>query len=118
MPWETIILAIIDNLLEIILASIFIVVTSYLRKKGHLDFVVKNKELLTELANEAVLYAQQKYSYLEGEKRYTKALTWLVKELSRYDIKVDPNILEGYIESSVKIFKKKFGDKWYEVGNP
>lgn len=115
MSWETIIIAIIEHLVEIIVAGIFVVVVAFLKKRGFLTFILDNEKLLTELATAACMYAQKKFEYLNGELRFEKALGWMIERLDAYNIKVDLNVLEGYIESALKLLKKEFGDKWYEL---
>lgn len=68
-----------------------------------------------QLARLAVLYAQQKFSDLNGADKYEEAIKWFVIEAEKRGMKVGtPEEIEGFIESALKLLKNEFGEQWKE----
>lgn len=72
-------------------------------------------ELKKDLVREAILFVQQAYETLDGDKKLGYALQWLISELAERGIKATEAELRGLIEAILKQLKKEFGDDWESV---
>lgn len=81
---------------------------TYIRKR----IAAEKLELISAIAQDAVLFTQQVYWHLDGEAKYDAAMERISYILRERGIKVDPAELKMFIESAVKQFKKEFAEQW------
>ena len=70
-----------------------------------------------EIVDTVVLFVQQVYAAYDGEEKYKMALVRATDLMNKKGLKITPEELESMIESSVKVFKKAFGDAWNKEVN-
>ncbi|AEO93296.1 gp25 [Bacillus phage G] len=109
-----------NELLSSILSDLLILVTtvgaSYLvlflkNKLGveKLKKIQQESELLREVVEAGVRYAEQRFS--SGEK-LDEAAKWISERLGEKGINATPEEINGLIESTVRRFKDEFGNEW------
>ncbi len=69
---------------------------------------------IKELVVDGVLFTQEKFWDLSGERKFEEAKLWIVAKLIEKGIDVDMAWLEGLIDAVVKQLRAEFGEEeWY-----
>ena len=71
-------------------------------------------EKIRKIIADGVLFAQQVYGHLEGEKRFEYAKEEIRYMLSNNGFDVSIDEMDTLIESVLKRLKAEYGDNWYK----
>lgn len=114
---EAITSAIIELLVAVLVAVILILARAGAKalKRWQQAAEIQAKD---ELAEAAVLFAQQFYRSLRGPERYDQAAAWLVARLNAIGMAVDEDEVRGTIEAALKRLKLEWGNAWRDSGLP
>jgi len=117
---ESLVMAIIENLLIIIVTLVAGFVVAYLRKRLGVEGMHKialELSLKQELAELAVKFVEQIYRDFDGEEKYTMAAIWLADRISELGLKITESEVKGLIESALRTLKDEFGEQWAKTVN-
>lgn len=81
-----------------------------------MQIVKQEIEANKELADAAVIFAQQRFSHFNGETRYNRALEWMLAEARSRGIEIDEDQVRGYIENALVKAKIELADFWENIG--
>ena len=113
---DTMLMNILSELLKLVLIVAAGFVVALIKRSLGTE---KMKRLTEELENKreivetVVLFVQQVYTHYDGEEKFAKAFERVAERLNEAGLKTSPAEIEDLIESSIKLFKKEFGDSWY-----
>lgn len=113
---DTMLMNILSELLKLVLIVAAGFVVALIKRSLGTE---KMKRLTEELENKreivetVVLFVQQVYAHYDGEEKFAKAFERVAERLNEAGLKTSPAEIEDLIESSIKLFKKEFGDSWY-----
>ena len=112
---ESLIMAIIENILIIIVTLVAGFIIAYLRKKIGVDGMQKiglELALKQDLAELAVKFVEQVYKDFKGEEKYTMAALWLADRIGELGLKINESEVKGLIEAALRTIKDEFGEQW------
>ncbi len=117
---ESLVMAIVHNLLIIIVTLATGFVVAYLRKRLGVEWMQKIElelSLKQELAELAIKFVEQVYRDFDGDEKYTVAAIWLVDRVSELGLKTNESEVKGLIESALRTLKDEFGEQWANMVN-
>lgn len=117
---ESLVMAIIENLLIIIVTLVAGFVVAYLRKRLGVEWMQKIElelSLKQELAELAVKFVEQVYKDFKGDEKYTMAAIWLADRISELGLEITESEVKGLIESAIRTLKDEFGEQWAKTVN-
>ncbi len=81
---------------------------AWLRRKTNAEQL----KLIESIVVDGVLFAQQVYGHLDGEKKYEQAQTRILEMLKSKNITLKEEEVKVFIESTIKRLKKEFQEQW------
>ncbi len=107
----------ITTILAIIIGLIFTILGTLITK-AVIPWVKANasetqQELLSSVAESAVLYVQQTMETASGAEKFAAAAEAVTSYFAKYNMTLTAKVLETEIESALKALKIEAGNSWY-----
>jgi hypothetical protein len=115
---EQLLLDLLQQLIHVLVVVGLGFLSAYLHKKIGIEKLKKIKseiESKQEIVDLVVLFTQEAYKKLNGDDKFREAYKVASRKLKEAGFKIEANDLEILIDSSVKKFKRTFGEEWKEI---
>lgn len=106
------------KVVAIVAAGFLVAVAQRLIGTAKMRKITEELENKREIINAVVLFVQQVYTISDGEEKFSIAYKTAAEWLTDKGLSFTDEELQSLIESSIKLFKKEFGEDWNEKIGP
>ncbi len=98
----------VQEVMFLVIAVALLYVIQYIRGK----FGEERWQLIQDIVEDGILFAQQVYKHASGEEKKEAAIQYIVDGLNERGIKVTRKQISGMIEAVLKRLKLFYGEQW------
>lgn len=106
------------KIVAIVAAGFLVALAQRMLGTAKMKKITEELENKREIVDAVVLFVQQVYTLSDGGEKFAIAYGTIAEWLTDKGLSFTDNELKSLIESSIKLFKREFGEDWNEKINP